>query len=98
LLIFIIFRVQSQAAATLRKLCDGIPLAEFAPYLDPIVEHLLGLLNHTDNNVKEPKRYVQEEIMSVFATIVNKSQAMFAKVSGNHKGPFGSLLTSFLAA
>ena len=58
----------------------------FMPYLDMIVERLLRLLTPTDDNFKEPKRYLQEEIMSVFTAVIKQSQAMFTKVSENCDG------------
>jgi hypothetical protein len=39
---------------------DGINSGDLNPYLDAIVERLLRSLNPTGDNVKEPKRYVQE--------------------------------------
>jgi hypothetical protein len=94
-------RVQSQAAAALVKLCDGINPGELNPYLDAIVECLLRSLNPTGDNVKEPKRYVYEQNISAFTMVVKESQAMFAKVSENQVGTHalcGSLLTSLFAS
>ncbi|KIM80082.1 hypothetical protein PILCRDRAFT_543941 [Piloderma croceum F 1598] len=76
-------RVQSQAASTLIRLCNGISSADLIPYLDTIVERLLKLLTPTDDNFKEPKRYFQEEIMSVFTAVIKTSQAMFTKHYSN---------------
>ena len=37
------------------------------PYLDPIMERLLRLLNPTGEGAKQPKRYVQEQVITTLA-------------------------------
>lgn len=50
------------------------------PYLDPIVERLLKLLNPTGENPTQPKRYVQEQVITTLAMVADASEATFAKV------------------
>lgn len=53
------------------------------PYLDPIVERLLKLLNPgASEGGKQPKRYVQEQVITTLAMVADASEATFAKVSG----------------
>ena len=52
--------VHSHAAAAHIN-CKGVEQDILVPFLDPIVERLLRLLNPTGENTKQPKCYVQEQ-------------------------------------
>lgn len=57
------------------------------PYLDPIVERLLKLLNPgSANGGKQPKRYVQEQVITSLAMVADASEATFAKVGTDQTG------------
>ena len=71
-------RVHAHAAAALINFCEGVERNTLIPYLDPIVERLLKLLNPTTAN---PKRYVQEQVITTLAMVADASEATFAKVS-----------------
>ena len=73
-------RVHSHAAAALINFCEGVERDTLVPYLDPIVERLLKLLNPTGENAKQPKRYVQEQAITTLAMVADASEATFAKV------------------
>ena len=77
---FFYVRVHSHAAAALINFCEGVERDALVPYLDPIVERLLRLLNPTGDNVKQPKRYVQEQAITTLAMVADASEATFAKV------------------
>lgn len=70
-------RVHAHAAAALINFCEGVERNTLLPYLDPIVERLLKLLNPTTAN---PKRYVQEQVITTLAMVADASEATFAKV------------------
>lgn len=74
-------RVHAHAAAALINFCEGVERDTLLPYLDPIVERLLKLLNPgaSDNNIM-PKRYVQEQVITTLAMVADASEATFAKV------------------
>ncbi|EMD36115.1 hypothetical protein CERSUDRAFT_156882 [Gelatoporia subvermispora B] len=73
-------RVHAHAAAALINFCEGVERETLLPYLDPIVERLLKLLNpgSTDTS-KQPKRYVQEQVITTLAMVADASEATFAK-------------------
>src|SRR5882762_3818839 len=75
-----IHRVHSHAAAALINFCEGVERDTLVPYLDPIVERLLKLLNPTGENAKQPKRYVQEQAITTLAMVADASEATFGKV------------------
>ncbi|KAI0919362.1 hypothetical protein AcV7_006120 [Taiwanofungus camphoratus] len=73
-------RVHAHAAAALINFCEGVERDTLIPYLDPIVERLLKLLNpHPANGAKPPKRYVQEQAITTLAMVADASEATFAK-------------------
>lgn len=73
-------RVHSHAAAALINFCEGVERDTLVPYLDPIVDRLLKLLNPTGEGAKQPKRYVQEQVITTLAMVADASEATFAKV------------------
>jgi hypothetical protein len=74
-------KVHSHAATALINFCEGVGRDALVPYLDPIVERLLQLLNPTGENAKQPKRYVQEWAIGTPAMVADASEAAFAKVN-----------------
>jgi importin-5 len=70
-------RVQTHASAALINFCEGVEHETFLPYVDPIVERLLGLL-HSE------KRYVQEQAVTSLAMVADASEGQFAKVSKDY--------------
>jgi hypothetical protein len=74
-------RVHSHAAAALINFCEGVERDALVPYLDPIVERLLKLLNPSGDDAKQPKRYVQEQAITTLAMVADASEATFAKAS-----------------
>ena len=76
-LIHLRYSVHAHAAAALINFCEGVERNTLIPYLDPIVERLLKLLNPTTAN---PKRYVQEQVITTLAMVADASEATFAKV------------------
>ncbi|KAF5347677.1 hypothetical protein D9758_014842 [Tetrapyrgos nigripes] len=71
-------RVHSHAAAALINFCEGVERDTLVPYLDPIVERLLRLLNPAGNQ-NEVKRYVQEQAITTLAMVADASETVFAK-------------------
>ncbi|KAH9833385.1 ARM repeat-containing protein [Rhodofomes roseus] len=69
-------RVHAHAAAALINFCEGVERDTLIPYLDPIVERLLKLLNPASGS---PKRYVQEQVITTLAMVADASEATFAK-------------------
>jgi importin-5 len=67
-------RVQAHAAAALVNFCEAITSEEniIEPYLDGILERLLGLL-------RSPKRYVQEQAVTTIATVADAAADKFVK-------------------
>ncbi|KAH7920554.1 ARM repeat-containing protein [Leucogyrophana mollusca] len=72
-------RVHSHAAAALINFCEGIERKTLVPYLDPIVELLLKMLNPTGENGAQAKRYVQEQAITTLAMVADASESTFAK-------------------
>ncbi|KAI0077247.1 ARM repeat-containing protein [Panus rudis PR-1116 ss-1] len=72
-------RVHSHAAAALINFCEGVEREVLLPYLDPIVERLLKLLNPGASGGPQPKRYVQEQAITTLAMVADASEATFAK-------------------
>jgi hypothetical protein len=73
-------RVHSHAAAALINFCESVERDTLLPYLDPIVERLLKLLNPAGDPSKV-WRYVQEQAITTLATVADASEVTFAKVS-----------------
>ncbi|XP_006460617.1 hypothetical protein AGABI2DRAFT_220702 [Agaricus bisporus var. bisporus H97] len=71
-------RVHSHAAAALINFCEGVEHDTLIPYLDPIVERLLQLLN-PGGDESLVKRYVQEQAITTLAMVADASEATFAK-------------------
>lgn len=75
--------VHAHAAAALINFCEGVERDTLIPYLDSIVERLLKLLNPAASDAsKQPKRYVQEQVITTLAMVADASEATFAKVRG----------------
>ncbi|OBZ65152.1 Importin subunit beta-3 [Grifola frondosa] len=73
-------RVHAHAAAALINFCEGVERDTLIPYLDPIVERLLKLLNPgLADGTKQPKRYVQEQAITTLAMVADASEATFVK-------------------
>jgi hypothetical protein len=75
------FRVHAHAAAALINFCEGVERDTLLPYLDPIVERLLKLLNPAQDGSKPTKRYVQEQAVTTLAMVADASETTFAKVN-----------------
>lgn len=71
--------------------CEGVERDTLLPYLDAIVERLLGMLTGS-SSVQSPsstssgaqgevKRYVQEQAITTLALVADASESTFAKVS-----------------
>ncbi|KAF7316133.1 hypothetical protein MIND_00131400 [Mycena indigotica] len=71
-------RVHSHAAAALINFCEGVAKDVLLPYLDPIVERLLRLLDPT-NDPANVKRYVQEQAITTLAMVADASETTFGK-------------------
>ncbi|KAG6909546.1 hypothetical protein DXG01_016939 [Tephrocybe rancida] len=84
-------RVHSHAAAALINFCEGVARDTLLPYLDPIVERLLKLLNPSGDS-GNVKRYVQEQAITTLAMVADASEVMFAK----HYGSIMPLLLNVL--
>ena len=74
------FRVHAHAAAALINFCEGVERDTLLPYLDPIVERLLKLLNPAQEGSRPTKRYVQEQAVTTLAMVADASETTFAKV------------------
>ncbi|KDQ51416.1 hypothetical protein JAAARDRAFT_185002 [Jaapia argillacea MUCL 33604] len=72
-------RVHAHAAAALINFCEGVARDTLIPYLDPIVERLLKLLNPPPDSGRLVKRYVQEQAVTTLAMVADASEATFAK-------------------
>ena len=72
-------RVHSHAAAALINFCEGVARDTLLPYLDPIVERLLKLLNPPGDPALV-RRYVQEQAITTLAMVADASEVTFAKV------------------
>lgn len=79
--------MHAHSAAALINFCEGVDRDTLIPYLDPIVERLLKLLNPGIEG-KAPKRYVQEQVITTLAMVADASEATFAKVRGNDRLSF----------
>lgn len=80
MLILYEFRVHAHAAAALINFCEGAERDTLLPYLDPIVERLLKLLNPVQDGGRPTKRYVQEQAVTTLAMVADASETTFAKV------------------
>ena len=76
-------RVHAHAAAALINFCEGVERDTLIPYLDPIVERLLKLLNPATDSGRQVKRYVQEQAITTLAMVADASETTFAKVSAS---------------
>ncbi|EIW80155.1 ARM repeat-containing protein [Coniophora puteana RWD-64-598 SS2] len=72
-------RVHAHAAAALINFCEGVAHDTLVPYLDPIVERLLKLLDPHGEQGQRVKRYVQEQVITSLAMVADASEATFAK-------------------
>ncbi|KAH9167134.1 ARM repeat-containing protein [Lactarius sanguifluus] len=72
-------RVHAHAAAALINFCEGVERDTLLPYLDPIVERLLKLLNPAQDGSRPTKRYVQEQAVTTLAMVADASETTFAK-------------------
>jgi hypothetical protein len=72
--------VHAHAAAALINFCEGVERDTLLPYLDPIVERLLKLLNPVQDGCRPTKRYVQEQAVTTLAMVADASETTFAKV------------------
>ncbi|KAG1895848.1 armadillo-type protein [Suillus fuscotomentosus] len=72
-------RVHSHAAAALINFCEGVERDTLVPYLDPIVERLLKMLNPGAEDGKVVKGYVQEQAITTLVMVADASEATFAK-------------------
>ncbi|KAK2464446.1 hypothetical protein APHAL10511_003594 [Amanita phalloides] len=70
-------RVHSHAAAALINFCEGVERDTLVPYLDPIVERLLKLLDPGQG--QQVHRYVQEQVITTLAMVADASEVTFAK-------------------
>ncbi|KAJ7666061.1 armadillo-type protein [Mycena polygramma] len=71
-------RVHSHAAAALINFCEGVERNVLLPYLDPIVERLLKLLDPTGDPA-HVRRYVQEQAITTLAMVADASETTFGK-------------------
>ncbi|KAN0081729.1 Armadillo-type fold [Tylopilus felleus] len=85
-------RVHAHAAAALINFCEGVEREALLPYLDPIVERLLKLLNPGAETSKPVKGYVQEQAITTLAMVADASEVTFAK----HYGTIMPLLLNVL--
>jgi hypothetical protein len=67
--------VHAHAAAAIINFCTGVDGNTLQPYLDPIVEGLLTMLN------AHSKRYVQEQAITTLAMVADAAADTFRKVS-----------------
>ncbi|KAM9918308.1 hypothetical protein OXX80_013000, partial [Metschnikowia pulcherrima] len=65
-------RVQAHAAAALVNFCEAATKEVLEPYLDDLLNNLLGLL-------QSPKRYVQEQVLTTIAIIADAAEKKFIK-------------------
>ncbi|KAG7666219.1 PSE1 [[Candida] subhashii] len=65
-------RVQAHAAAALVNFSEAASKDVLEPYLDDLLNNLLGLL-------QSPKRYVQEQVLTTIAIIADSAEKMFIK-------------------
>lgn len=67
-----VFRVQAHAAAALVNFSEAASTEILEPYLDDLLNNLLGLL-------QSPKRYVQEQVLTTIAIIADAAEKKFIK-------------------
>lgn len=67
-----VFRVQAHAAAALVNFSEVASKEILEPYLDDLLNNLLGLL-------QSPKRYVQEQVLTTIAIIADAAEKKFIK-------------------
>jgi len=89
---FLSQRVHAHAAAALINFCEGVERDTLLPYLDPIVERLLKLLNNPAGNPSVVRRYVQEQAITTLAMVADASELTF----GKHYSSIMPLLLSVL--
>lgn len=65
-------RVQAHGAAALVNFCEAASKDVLEPYLDDLLNNLVGLL-------LSPKRYVQEQALTTIATIADAAEKKFIK-------------------
>ncbi|KAJ3506180.1 hypothetical protein NLJ89_g7010 [Agrocybe chaxingu] len=70
--------VHAHAAAALINFCEGVERETLLPYLDPIVERLLKLLNPGGDQA-QVRRYVQEQAITTLAMVADASEITFGK-------------------
>jgi hypothetical protein len=80
--------VHSHAAAALINFCEGSGSNIIILYLDAIVERLLKLLNPPADSGKQPKRYVQEQVITSLAMVADVSEKAFAKVRADRHSSY----------
>ena len=73
--------MHAHAAAALINFCEGVERGTLLPYLDPIVERLLKLLNPSQDGSRPTKLYVQEQAVTTLTMVADASETTFAKVS-----------------
>ena len=73
-------RVHAHASSALINFCEGVERDTLLPYLDPIVERLLKLLNSPAGNPPMVRRYVQEQAITTLAMVADASEITFGKV------------------
>ena len=61
--------------------CEGVERDTLLPYLDPIIERLLKLLNPSQDRSRPTKRYVQEQAIMTLTMVADANETTFAKVS-----------------
>lgn len=76
--------MHAHAAAALINFCEGSGSDIIILYLDAIVERLLKLLNPPVDSGKQPKRYVQEQVITSLAMVADVSEKAFAKVRAEY--------------
>jgi hypothetical protein len=67
-----VFRVQAHAAAALVNFSEAASKEILEPYLDDLLNNLLGLL-------QSPKKYVQEQVLTTIAIIADAAEKKFIK-------------------
>lgn len=65
-------RVAAHAAAAFVNFCEVSEQVNIEPYLDPVLERLLGLL-------QRPQKYVQEQAVTTIATVADAAEKKFIK-------------------
>ena len=72
-------------AAPLINFCEGVEHDTLLPYLDPIIEQLLKLLNPSQDGSQPTKWYVQEQAIMTLTMVADANETTFAKVSNWRK-------------